>query len=383
MPSVSRRSFLEILGTSMGAITLLPAETSYASGGGKILLTPELAETYATIFARSVTGNVDLIARVAYVFYSLEMKPLGYFVNLFAPSGESAGYVVLDSSDPSLIAEFSFDRMARAPFDATSAFEANSRRVVVKTGAFAYASVDFDSGLVTDAYGRDVTEEVANSAIVLAVPDSNLDEIFIDELLSDKYDVEELYVTNKGFSTFPESLIIARTGRYACAVTAMMNCAAAYCAGDDWPSINDDKWTSYYMELWRLSKTSTYAGQNGVYNGSTQNGEIGPAFASFCNNRGVTVTYSSGTSPTFRQFKAVIQRNDYGIFCCGINIQGERDGHAMAVEGCAVIKPAGIATTTGMQVLLVSDGWNSNNTNARYLNLAFAKYTDTYGVFFD
>ena len=55
----------------------------------------------------------------------------------------------------------------------------------------------------------------------------------------------------------------------------------------------------------------------------------------------------------------------------------------MAVEGCAVITPAGIATTTGMQVLLVSDGWNSNNTNARYLNLAFAKYTDTYGVFFD
>ena len=55
----------------------------------------------------------------------------------------------------------------------------------------------------------------------------------------------------------------------------------------------------------------------------------------------------------------------------------------MAVHGCAVIKPTS-GNAQNLNVLLVADGWAKNeNTNAKYLNLAFSRYTDTFGIFYD
>lgn len=161
-----------------------------------------------------------------------------------------------------------------------------------------------------------------------------------------------------------------------------MNCATPYCR-NSWPLSYSADWVSNFNEMWRLADTTTYNTSGGIHYGTVKNSKIGPALVSFCEKRGVSLTFSSNSNPSYEQFKNAIRRGDLSIFACGINVMGERNGHAMAVHGCAVIEPVN-GGGTNLEVLLVADGWSSKgNTNAKYLNLAFSRYTDTFGIFFD
>ena len=84
------------------------------------------------------------------------------------------------------------------------------------------------------------------------------------------------------------------------------------------------------------------------------------------------------TTPVFLKFKNTVISKNFGIFGCGINQNGQRKEHIMPVEGYMRFQ---IAESMGsfMAALCVSDGWYGT---ARYLNPNYARYTDTFGVFF-
>lgn len=379
MKRLTRRSFigavLSALGLSLSRVDARAADAS------QVLLTPELACSIAASFASSISGASNLIGVNATKFYDVDGRAVGYFVDLVDIDEQPHGYVVLDSSHESLIAEYSFDEGASSPFSAgTQAQDLQEDSRIVKAGPFAYAAPTAD-GAYVNQYGEDVTDELGSRPTTTAVPDSAWDDIFLGELFCDEYSLEEFYITNRGMSAFSQEQIESRTSKYACAIVALMNCAAAY-IDSGWPAIYDSKFVDYFNELWNISGTRTVSTSDGITYGATTNSKIGPTFTTFCSSHGVSVVQVSKISPSFADFKSAIQRNHYGIFCCGINKQGERAGHAMAVEGCAVIKPSGVSMEKGINALLVADGWATNSTNARYLNIAFANYTDTYGVLF-
>ena len=90
-------------------------------------------------------------------------------------------------------------------------------------------------------------------------------------------------------------------------------------------------------------------------------------------------TYGNN-NPSWMQYKVNADEWNMSLFCAGINsaINGTREGHAMSVQGYAILEPLGVLNES-IRVLGVHDGWNNY---ARYVNYDFPNYTDTYGAFF-
>ncbi len=383
MNHLSRRNFVALALSSLGAM-LLPKRAAASEGIGKIKFTEDKALEIADRFADAVSGLSSLRAISARKFFDESVHPLGYIVDYVDSDMNPHGYIVFDVSDESLIAEFSFDQGVSGPFvasDAVATCSVDQSSLLIKTSPFMYALCSSGESAV-DCYGNEIPNPLAGTPAPTSVGDSSWADIFLGDAFNDSYEIQDYFVTNRGFCSYAEKKVENCTGSYACAVVALMNCATPYCRSD-WPSSYSSKWVEYYNEMWRLAKTSIYNNANGIRYGSVKNSQIGPALVSFCSSRGVQLTYTENSNPTFDQFKATVNRSDLSIFTCGINVDGEREGHAMAVHGCAVIKQAG-GRSSNINVLLVADGWaDHENTNAKYLNFAFARYTDTTGVFFD
>lgn len=384
MRNLSRRKFMTLALSSLGT-ALVPKKILASEVSERVLFTEEMALEIADRFAAAVSGFSTLKAFSARKFYDETPRALGYIVDYVDDDLSPHGYIVLDTTDESLIAEFSFDEGVSGPF-ASSEIEAvcsstEEVPLLVKTSPFTYAQCSSDE-IVVDCYGQEISNPLAGVSMPTSVGDSNWSDIFLGDAYNDSYEVKDFSVTGKGVCSYEKEKVINCTGSYACAVVALMNCATPYCRSS-WPLSYSTQWVVNYREMWKLAKTTVYNTGNGVRYGSVKNGNIGPALVDFCSNRGVNLTYKTSPSPSFSQFKTTIERGDLSIFACGINVQGDRDGHAMTVHGCAVIKPVS-GNSQNINVLLVADGWSENeNTNAKYLNLAFSRYTDTFGIFFD
>lgn len=384
MSNLSRRNFMGLALSSLGMV-LVPKMAMASGIAEKIPFTEEMALEAADRFAASVSDFGSLRAISARTFYDGDLRPLGYIVDYVDDGLNPHGYIVFDTTDESLIAEFSFDEGISGPFASDGAEVACSSTeeasLLVKTSPFTYALCGSDENVV-DCYGQEMPNPLRGVSMPAGVGDSNWSDIFLGDAFNGSYEVKELSVTGKGFCSYEEEKVINCTGTYACAVVALMNCATPYCR-NSWPLSYGTQWVANYHEMWRLAKTSVYNTGNGIRYGSVENGKIGPALVDFCANRGISLTYKTSSSPSFNQFKTTIERGDLSIFACGINVNADRDGHAMAVHGCAVIKPTS-GNAQNLNVLLVADGWAKNeNTNAKYLNLAFSRYTDTFGIFYD
>lgn len=335
MSNLSRRNFMGLALSSLGMV-LVPKMAMASGIAEKIPFTEEMALEAADRFAASVSDFGSLRAISARTFYDGDLRPLGYIVDYVDDGLNPHGYIVFDTTDESLIAEFSFDEGISGPFASDGAEVACSSTeeasLLVKTSPFTYALCGSDENVV-DCYGQEMPNPLRGVSMPAGVGDSNWSDIFLGDAFNGSYEVKELSVTGKGFCSYEEEKVINCTGTYACAVVALMN--------------------------------------------------FGPALVDFCANRGISLTYKTSSSPSFNQFKTTIERGDLSIFACGINVNADRDGHAMAVHGCAVIKPTS-GNAQNLNVLLVADGWAKNeNTNAKYLNLAFSRYTDTFGIFYD
>lgn len=369
--------FVSIYVALFGLALFFPCQ-ALADEDGRIKLTDSLALQIAQEFADSMTDDSAIESVNPVKFYDESGRAIGYIVAYRDSNGDPNGYVVLDSSDSSLFAEWSFEEGASTPISRLEQNVAqcydlgNSQDArVFKSAPFTYAIALTQNDSIIDMYGKDISSSVCFDSIEASPGDSSWDDIFIDGY-SPSYTMTVFEHVSGEFTCFPEYQIEEATGKYACAVTAMLNCLPFYYSGFNWGD-----WSSDYNALWSLSDTTVDYVSNGIQYGWTANGKIGPGFSSYLRQKGVTVSYVCLDEPSWSFFKNTIDRDDMAIFCAGIMSNGSRSGHAMAVAGYSILRlSSGISED--IYTLMVADGWNQ----ARFVNIYFTRYTDTYGISF-
>lgn len=382
---VSRRAFLLI--AAYAASLIGAPKTVLASGkkeSNKVQFTEEMALEFAKTFARGVGETSDLVPIGTTKIYDPDLGAIGYIVDITDTFGNPHGYIIYDVTDDSLISEYSFEPDAISPYasvsqDVPMLYRDDSSVIALKAGPFSYVAAERDSGIVLSApepYGYD-----ADAAIPLSsTPDSgSWDDIFFDDNLArnSKYQIaEHIHIPTEEFIAYEGGYIRSQTGSYACAVSALLCSAEYYMPGDSFYAYEIKH---HYDALWALSDTNEIYTSNQIKYGSTPNNKIGPALVSYCSQYGKSISSSYYADfLSFPIFRSTIKRGDMGIFCCGINLNGNKRSHAMAVEGCLIAQPKG-ASKPSINALIVADGWN---WSIRYVNTQYAKFTYTDSIFF-
>lgn len=380
MVDISRRTFLK-LGAIAGASAIVGPDPAFASNEeNKIKFTADLARQFAEEFASSMQSERQLSAGTPVEFFDTDGLAIGYIV----PFNEG-GYVVFDSTEDSLVSQFSFSEDSASPYGAAISTGRNSRSFksdpaqspLIKVSPFAYCVLDTDNQIAASSFGASFNaESLCQSFNPSSVDPSNWDDIFIPFMSNPGNYSFGLSGTSPYLIAYSESHIKNSCGRYACAVSAMIHCAEWYCKAQ--ATLPAD-----YTNLWALSGTSVIGyDRQGRPLGSTTNSKIGAATRTHVMQKGgPTLSYSNMSNPSYSRFMQCIDRGDFGIFSCGINIEDgttiSAEGHAMTVEGYATMLDKSLNRT--FETLLVANGWS---TGPAYVNLDFAKYTYTYGIIF-
>lgn len=376
---LSRRNFIKVA-LAAGATAAIAPRLAFGESRSLIKFTPEIAIEYAEEFAKALNGAGNLTAGRSELLFGADGAPLGYVVE-YVDGGIPHGFIVFDSSQDSLIAQFSFEESVVGPGTAVRNSIARKKgELIAEEDAVLYKVAPFTYGIGT--HGSTEVDlctggvcSLPQEVIARSVDPSTWNDIFIpvfDNLSNYSFGDSG---SIPYFIAYAEEDVKRATGRYACAVSAML-CAVEY-YGQSAPDV-----VSEYLDLWSRSKTSTIGFDgSGHILGSTQNSNIGPALTANLSAKGISVSYSAVESPGLSVFSRCINRGDMGIFSCGIVTPSagglSEEGHAMAVEGYAVILDKGANRT--FETLMVADGWYYG---VAYVNLDFADCSFTYGITF-
>lgn len=367
-----------LLAAALIAVSLLlftsSAFADESNSSQNVKLTSELAVEIAQDFADSASGQ-SLTAHNPVKTYQEDGHALGYVVSYYDSYDNPNGYVVLDSSDDSLFSMWSFQSGVASFLEGEGLAECQglgSEYKVVKLSPFTYGFLVPGSNVILDVDGAPVVTSDCISLASSAPDSSGWEDIFIDGF-SSKYTMVSFEHSVDELICFPESEIESLTGTYACAVTAMLNCAPHYVSSFNWGNYAAD-----YSLLWQYSSTTTDYISNGIKYGSTSYYALAEAFSKYCNTKGVTVHYKKSLNPSWSFFKDAIDSGNVAIFSAGININGARSGHSMAVEGYSILKPSSASAAENIYTLFVADGWDQG----RFVNFYYTKYTDTHGTSF-
>lgn len=359
------------------AILLCNAVPAYASESSMVTLTDDLVIEMAERFATSVNPDANLEATNPIKFYDESGQAIGYIVDYYENDIYS-GYVVFDSTQEGIISEYTFDPNSKNPYQAVvdsndtinmAARNAGNEKLY-KLSSFTYGILDYETSTYHTNYGEEITVESSTSTNASRSSGTTTwDAVLLD--IAEVYENYNYVSSNNlpEFIAISEDTIEQETGRYACSVTAMYACAMYYGAYDYSNIVSD------YVELWSRSSTSTIETKNGIIYGSTTRSNVGPAFQNYCASRGLYVTYSFYSTPTFSSFKTCIDNNNIAIVHCAINVLEDgtstRSGHSMTVEGYTTLQ--GKTTGNTIRTLMVFDGWNEY---VRYLNFDSEDFTE-------
>lgn len=366
---LSRREFLVLAGVGAAACSIVPGK-AFASDQNPVLFTEDVASSLASEFAVNNFPGQNIYPGDVTRLYSNDLTPFGYIVDYLTASGENSGYVVFDALNNGMIYEFSIGEGVVSPYarskdtDGISLYS-DDQLIAVLESTFNYAAYSPTDLKAVDMYGQDVSDSISPISVMATPNTGDWNDIFIT--LSKGWTFKSQNYAPQEFVAFKESEVEKACGRYACAVSAMLNCAPHYIGSKKFP------WKdigSEYLDLWSKSSTKVLYTKNGISYGTTANAKIGPAFSSYCSSKGVSVSSSFVNSPSFSTFKNAIDRGDMAIFACGINQSGERSGHAILKNG---------SISEDIYTLVVADGWG---VTARYLSFYYTRFTDTHGVYF-
>ena len=207
-------------------------------------------------------------------------------------------------------------------------FSNRSASKLVKIDQFTYGLENCSTGTIIDNFGNESEAESNMQPFSSEAYDpTTWEEVIMD--VSDVYEDYTLVSQNnlESFISYDDSYVIRYTGSYACAISALINCA------DYYGVLNYSDFAGDYETLWDLSGTSTEY-RNGIAYGSTNIYDIGPAFVYFCQNRGVSIRENTVSFPDYNFFKTCIDDGDMALLHAGIfdaNDQ-ERSGHTMTQE---------------------------------------------------
>lgn len=342
---------------------------------------PELAVQFAQDFADSVYPDEKLTASTPLIFFDKDGDALGYIVS-FKQERTPYGYIIYDTSDPSLLSEYVVEEGITNPFINENRLSATASRVmssdtntVIKIGSFTYAAVNPDTEEAITNYGdsisvnEDTLNSIRNNTSNCSTRSNDpvlWDDIFVN-IDTGKYNTyNSKFVTPFLGRTRSESAIESVTGgKYACAVVALIDCAEYYD-----PNFSSKKLSDIYWGISNATST-TYSGNQG----STNDWNMGSGFTSYMKSQGVTLQSSSISHPTWNNYYNSINSWNMSTFNC--HIPGYNLGHAMSVQGYRILDP--LPSGNLVYTLCVHDGWT---TTARYVNFNFAKYDNTFGIFF-
>lgn len=358
------------------------AETENAedANGSVVKLTETLAITVADDFANACT-ETDLKAVNPIKFYDETGRATGYILS-YLRADKTAGYIVLDKDFEGLVAEYSFDEKTKNPYEAIIQNNPVSQRKVnnnefslYRTAPFTYCIIDEESQKIYDNYGNnyesDKVAKTKSSALQRSQNQSHWNDIFVN--ISDGYNLMNSNHLSS-FSSVSERDVERTTQHYACAVSAMINCAEQY-GIYSW----GDSLRRNYMRLWELSGTSEDSNNNGITYGATPQESTGPAFVNFCGENGVYISQALYNNASYDTFVQCINSGNPAILSVGIydaDDGGAASGHAMAVEGYAIL---GGGYGGYVNALMVADGWGNG---VRYVNYNFSKFYRKAGIIF-
>ena len=270
------------------------------SESDKVSFTPELAIQLAQDFADSVFPNKHLTADTPLLFFDENGEALGYIVS-YTKEDTPYGYIIYDTSDPSLLSEYVVEEGISNPFVnenrlnvATSRIMSSNESVIVKVGSFAYAAINPETEEAITNYGDSIT---INSNTLQSIEKHNAktystrsndpvvwNDIFV-EIDTGKYNIyNSKFVTPFLGRDRSESTIESVTGgKYACAVVALIDCAEYYD-----PNFSSKNLSDIYWGISNATNT-TYSGNQG----STTNANMGSGFTSYMKSQGVTLQSTS------------------------------------------------------------------------------------------
>lgn len=365
-------------------IGIMPASAAFASESeipdNYVVFTEDMAKTAAEDFSEAVNPGGRLTAGEPVKFYDLEGNAIGYTVNYYK-DGASAGYVVFDNGDESLISQYSFSSESMSPTDVAVEYASDQPSVLsdspdghlknYKIGPFSYAVIDENTGEGITNYGEEIA--IAEVAPLSSTPDSGSwqnPNIWIPYGSNPgNYALGE--GRNIGSSiAFPERDIESMTGTYACVISALLPSVFYYGAPADIKTA--------YGALWDLSGTTVDHVSNGITYGSTKYANAGPAFKTYMSNyHGINVNYRFVEGPNYQFFKSMINGGNIGVFGANILVNGNYPGHGVSVQGYQTMLDRN--QNLLMETLVVFDGWYAGWAN---INLNYAGYTATYGISF-
>ncbi|MCR5582839.1 MAG: hypothetical protein K6F70_04415 [Eggerthellaceae bacterium] len=389
---MAKRGIRIVLSVFLGVCFLFPAfpdayaqeSSPISSNDSDVVILDESAScSIAESFIEGLYPDIDVEPSRALPFCDSSGTEIGYIVN-FSYENRPYGYVILDTSVDSLIAEYSIGDSAISPADvalesASDLSVEDDDPAVIKLSPIEYGVIDADDESVVTNEGDEgsldgVTDDEASS--VRAKDPAKWDDAFIP--------ITTLYrnytITSSGnldeFYSINEKEIEKRTNHYACLVSAYYAIAGYYGVLNVWSDFQE------YDAIWNYTGTKVYKRDiDGVLYGSTDIESGADGFVKYLKSKGVTVsrTTTSG-KPSFNKFKSSVNSGNPSIVHAWL-IQPGKDypeGHAMFVEG--YITAADKSTPTrGVCILQVFDGWRDN---VRYLNYDFKSFTKVRGTFF-
>ncbi|MCR5582036.1 MAG: hypothetical protein K6F70_00245 [Eggerthellaceae bacterium] len=228
------------------------------SSSEEIIFTEELASEAALRFAGDFYPDLGLSVEEVIPYCNTEGDCTGYIVD-FEYDGQPYGYVVLDASLDSLIAEYSVGPDVRNPGEVALDLAGDeipqediSECAVMQVDPISYGIIDSDDDTVlTNEGGEYALEDVAadEGAVVQSKDPTTWDEATISyKSLNANYRVTA-HGNLDEFYAITEDEIKSRVGRYACSVSAFYAISAYYGVLD----LHDDFYE--YKRIWSYTGT--------------------------------------------------------------------------------------------------------------------------------
>ena len=346
---LSRKEFLAIV-ASMVASNLLPSN-AFANDDELTVLSPENAQAIADNLLSCTKPDFTCIPSEPIKFYDTSGKAQGYIVDFYR-ADTPYGYVVIDSQTTGLISSYSFSKNRVGPATqlraSRNAHLNQSEMHVIMLNPLEFGLVGND-GVMRLNTNRTIS--LNNIPQPSSIPSSWGDVMVgMGEVYSNYTILKENYSGEvRGIS---EATVEASTGRYACAVTALMLASELHGISSIYSNPND------YLKLWELTETKplpeSAQTKPGIILGSTTNSKCGPGYSRFTKSKGITTSSYYVSNALYSTFQSHVDSKGCSLIHGRLE-NGGNIGHVMTVQGYATIRQNQTGNTN--QMLVVADGW--------------------------
>lgn len=362
---MKKRWLLVLIASFVAALGATSFAFGSQSAGERVEVDEVAAAHMGERFFDSVMSGEGVVAGGVVKYYDVEGDARGYIVHAYR-DGTCCGYVVFDSGVEFGILEYGIGEDSVSPCEI---IEQNAvsmqiplkkndgKSKLVQLDSLTYCLIDSDTGEGITNYGEreSVYEYVAERAKRSSSPITWDDEgvFFAPADVYRNYNVDAIG-TVSGYTQIGQSIVMMATGRYACAVSAMLTVCSYYVDTGGMDALKDN-----YLYLWEKSGTvQTSVGENGVIFGGTSSLNRG-AVCDYCATKGAVVSERFASLPTWSDFKSCIDSQNMAII--GVALKNNpNSAHAMAVSGYSRL----VDKTNQLNVVnivLVCDGWYTSN----------------------